>query len=529
MRQRCWVGLALVLGGAGCKGGGATSASATGNDTGNGSTTAVGGPTGGLPPAGDVRAFPEAQGFGAQASGGRGGRVIHVTTLAATGAGSLQDAIDQPGARIIVFDVSGVIDDVVIISRGDVTIAGHSSPGGITVRGLLIQGDVVCESPSAPDCPLPTTFPENFVIRHLRVRPAGFDDGDGAGDGIRLHHARNGVLDHISVGAAADEAAQVSFASDVTLQNLLLAETYGEHIEFGGMLMNYSDPARGFPLARLSIHHNTWNRIFGRLPELSRENVPDPGVMDLELSNNLLWDPERPIYVASANPQNNDPASYRLNFVGNYTAQDPALAQCYGIMAIEMGPDAARPSFTAQSNTYFADNLHNRVPDRRDYQLIYNANDFCAAAGTGDLPWPSAAKPPPWAVTSRHEFPPITYTASGEPLLDYMVGNAGAFSRDAMDRRLMAAVAARKFDAAPLPGKPAPDALLPAFQGPAPAPPADTDRDGMPDAWESAHGLDAATDDSAGLQLSMGASGVEGYTNVEVYLNELANLRVTGK
>ena len=48
------------------------------------------------------------------------------------------------------------------------------------------------------------------------------------------------------------------------------------------MLVNYSDPARGWPLTRISIHHTMWNRIFGRLPELSRENLPDPEVFELD-------------------------------------------------------------------------------------------------------------------------------------------------------------------------------------------------------------------------------------------------------
>ena len=55
-------------------------------------------------------AFPGAQGFGAAASGGRGGQVIKVTSLAESGPGSLAEALATPGPRIIVFDVSGVID-----------------------------------------------------------------------------------------------------------------------------------------------------------------------------------------------------------------------------------------------------------------------------------------------------------------------------------------------------------------------------------------------------------------------------------
>jgi hypothetical protein len=470
-----------------------------------------------------LAAFPGAEGFGAGADGGRGGDVLHVTTLSAVGPGSLQAALDAPGPRTIVFDVSGVIDDVVILSHGDVTIAGQTSPDGITVRGLLIQGDVVCEGPSAPDCPLPSTAPEDFIVRDLRVRPAGFDDGDGAGDGVRLHHAANGILDHVSVGNAADEAMQVSFSHDITIQWSLLGETLGEHVEFGGMLVNYSDPARGWPLTRLSVHHTMWNRIFGRLPELSRENVPDDGVMDLELSNNVLWDPERPIYVASANPQDGSPLHYRMNVVSNYTAQDPAMAECYGLMAVEFGPDPERPSFTASSSVFMSGNQHNRLPGATDWQLVYNANDLCAADGA--VPWPAGVVPP-FAAAERHAFPAITYDEGGDALVGRLAAQAGAFPRDPLDTRLMADAAAGRFSATPPSVNPSDDALDAPTGGAAPT---DTDGDGQPDTWERDHGLNPADPaDRNGMTLSAAALGVDGYTNLEVYLHE-RHVEVAGR
>ena len=476
-------------------------------------------------PAAGLAAFPGAEGFGASADGGRGGRVIHVTTLSAGGPGSLQAALDAAGPRTVVFDVSGVIDDVVILSRGDVTVAGQTSPSGITVRGLLIQGDVVCEEPGGRDCPLPTAAPEDFIVRHLRVRPAGFDDADGGGDGIRLHHAARGILDHVSVGNAADEAVQISFSHDITVQWSMLGETLGEHAEFGGMLINYSDPARGWPLTRISVHHTMWNRIFGRLPELSRENVEDSGIMEIDLSHNVLWDPERPIYVASENPQTGRPLHYRLSLVGNVSAQDPALRECYGLLAVEFGPDPERPSFSSRSSVYMAGNQVTRTPSIRDWSLVYNANDFCDAVRDGTLPWPAGSRPPFAASSRPSSFPPITPGAAGDALIRLLAAEAGAWPRDARDRRLMAAPASGGFDPAPLSRNPARDALQAPTGG---APAVDTDRDGMPDAWEAAAGLDPrVADDASGGTLSRARLGVEGYTNLEVYLHErhLAVLR----
>nr|MBK7068412.1 hypothetical protein [Deltaproteobacteria bacterium] len=95
-----------------------------------------------------------------------------------------------------------------------------------------------------------------------------------------------------------------------------------------------------------------------------------------------------------------------------------------------------------------------------------------------------------------------------------------------MDRRLMGYVASGTFDSAPNNTNPANDALRVNFTGAGPAAPADTDNDGMPDAWESAHGTNPSVADHNGTTVSVSMTGVAGYTNLECYLNELAALRV---
>ena len=87
-------------------------------------------------------AFPEALGFGAQVTGGRGGTVYHVTNLNDDGAGSFRDAVSQ-GNRIVVFDVGGIINIKTAVSiKSNITIAGQTAPGeGIAIHGGNLRLD----------------------------------------------------------------------------------------------------------------------------------------------------------------------------------------------------------------------------------------------------------------------------------------------------------------------------------------------------------------------------------------------------
>jgi hypothetical protein len=106
--------------------------------------------------------------------------------------------------------------------------------------------------------------------------------------------------------------------------------------------------------------------------------------------------------------------------------------------------------------------------------------------------------------------------------------HAGAFPRDHMDKRLMQAVAQREITLTPRHINPAGDgSALPWANGTQPpAAPPDTDGDGMPDAWETANGLNPQAQDHNGTQLSMPLLSIPGYTNLEVYLHMLSEQRV---
>jgi pectate lyase len=475
------------------------------------------------PPSTPLPAFPGAEGFGANTAGGRGGQVLRVTTLAASGPGSLQAALDVVGPRTIVFDVSGTIDAVVFLRHGEVTIAGQTSPGGITLRGLMIQGDVVCE---ADGCPLPAVAPEDFVVRFLRIRAPLSDGADG--DGLRLHRARRGIIDRVSIANATDEAVQVSFTSDVTLQYLHLAETIGDHAEFGGMLLNYGDPTRGHPLTRLTLHHNLWNRIVGRMPEVSFENPSMTNArVELEWSHNLLHDPGAPAYFANCSSGSFDdrgwrdaPVTLHLNAVGNVVQANPARETSFGLLDLTCAGPPSVGYLPAESATryFLAGNRHSLAPDLGDAQLIHCCNDFREAVAAGELAFPDGTFP--FAAAERHPFPAVTATPT-EQLARHLSENAGSFPRDAIDRRLLADVARGTFDPAPRDANPFGDAL--AIDPLPPTAPLDSDGDGMSDEFERAQGLDPHDPDGHLIgPVSLRVTGVAGYTNLEAYLHERA-------
>src|SRR5262245_35407342 len=114
-----------------------------------------------------MKAFPIAEGFGASAVGGRGGRVIAVTHLGDSGPGSLRDAMEASGPRIVVFRVSGTITltNAIRVRTPYLTVAGQTSPGGVEIRGGgAPEGDwgVWCVNGA-----------HDIVMRHLRVRIGG--------------------------------------------------------------------------------------------------------------------------------------------------------------------------------------------------------------------------------------------------------------------------------------------------------------------------------------------------------------------
>ena len=173
----------------------------------------------------EPQAFPEALGFGANVTGGRGGTVYHVTNLNDSGAGSFRDAVSQ-GNRIVVFDVGGIINIKTAVSiKSNITIAGQTAPG----EGIAIHGGK-----------LSTGKQSNIIIRYLRIRP-GENTASEKDDGLNLYDSKSVIVDHCSVelapwnnfGGSSDN--KDYRVTGITVQNSLIAnpigQQFGAHIE----------------------------------------------------------------------------------------------------------------------------------------------------------------------------------------------------------------------------------------------------------------------------------------------------------
>ena len=185
----------------------------------------------------DVPAFPGAEGFGAGTSGGRGGRVIKVTNLNSDGPGSLKEALLVNEPRIIVFDVSGVIEGPpphgewiiakskrIYTANSPVTIAGQTAPGaGVTINGQLCI--------STEDGGVST---DNSIVRFLRIRNPYHRPG--IGDNISFGSNR-GILDHVSGAWGNDENFDLSSLRHGTVQWCGIEESAG----YGDIWEIYTD------------------------------------------------------------------------------------------------------------------------------------------------------------------------------------------------------------------------------------------------------------------------------------------------
>lgn len=187
-------------------------------------------------------AFPGAEGFGAFASGGRNGEVVHVTNLNATGAGSLADAVSKPN-RIVVFDVGGVIKltaSQTITISDNITIAGQTAPG----EGITIYGNRVIANG------------KNIIIRYIRMRGSiAMNSGKCT---FTCDNAENVILDHCSISWGRWDNCHITSSNNITWQNCIISEGIDPQ-NFGAI----TDGTRNW-----TITHCLWANNKSRNPKL---------------------------------------------------------------------------------------------------------------------------------------------------------------------------------------------------------------------------------------------------------------------
>ena len=468
-----------------------------------------------------VPAFPSAEGYGRYTTGGRGGTVYHVTSLADDGKeGTLRWAIQKKGKRTIVFDVSGTIflTSSLAVRNGDLTIAGQSAPG-----------DGICVA----DYPF-TLNADNIIIRYMRFRLGNRHVAEHEGDGLGGMDRKDIIIDHCSVSWSIDECLSVYGSSNITVQwciadqSLVAAgHSKGNH-GYGG---NWGGSGA-------SYHHNLLAHHSSRVPRLG----PRPSTQldeRMDLRNNVF-------YNWAGNGCYGGEAMH-VNIVNNYYKPGPATDKRNATIRRRIASVNIRttsycdrkvdeagnvtgnswlPTWHVWGKYYLSGNVN---PDFDDVTAdnwtygFYNQIDASGNDGTYTAETKDTIR-----LSSPITFE-LTTTHSAEQAYLKVLDFAGAsLHRDSHDQQIVNDTRNRS---ASFTGKDCYPGLINTQDDNRPAdadeswsawpvlnselPNEDSDRDGMPDDWESLMQLDP-NDPADGAGLSS-----NGYTNLENYLNML--------
>ena len=458
-------------------------------------------------------AFPGAEGFGRYVTGGRGGNVYHVTSLADDGSeGTLRWALGKSGVKTIVFDVSGTIhlQSSLDISIGNVTIAGQTAPG-----------DGICVA----DYPV-SIKANNVIVRYMRFRLGNKNvlaNGADGWDGFGGFDQQDWIIDHCSVSWSIDECLSVLGNKNTTVQWCLVAQS----------LVNsgHSKGAHGYGGnwggSGASFHHNLIAHHGSRTPRLG----PRPTTQldeRMDMRNNV-------IYNFGGNGCYGG-EGMNVNIVNNYYKPGPGTPtdkKGYRIAGIGIRTNtyvntypAYAPALHLWGKYYVTGNYNSKYPqlnqDNWTYGII-NQIDASGCDGTFTQETKDSiklAEPIDYILTTTH---------SAADAYDRVLDFAGAsLHRDSFDELMVSDTRNGKatytgsglskgFVNSQDDNKPSDaDASWSAWPTLASKEaPKDTDGDGMPDEWELANALDPTNPKDGKI------IGADGYSNLENYLNSL--------
>jgi len=425
-------------------------------------------------PAAAQKAFPGAEGAGADTRGGRGGQVLFVTNLNNAGPGSFREAVETHGPRTVIFHVSGIIDlsSSLTIDKPYLTVAGQTAPGdGICFRGNQI-----------------TIRTHDVILRHLRFRPGdigGAVPQDWPGDALALEGARNVIVDHCSFSWAVDECVQIyaggpddEDTTHITFQWNIISEPLRDstHAEgpHGANLLIRTDGGD------VSIHHNLLAHGDTRNPRVGSDTDDPTHRTRLDFRNNIIYNWGD---VNGAGGGRREWAD--INYIGNWVQTGPSTTDDVDII-FKSGVGANHPT--------------------SDNYRIYQVDNVLDGL---DIGW-NAFVDRYTQLTMPVEMP-ITITQAPGEARDLVLAEAGATlpRRDPIDERIINNVVAGTGEIIDSQDEAGGWPIYGAI-----APPPDSDLDGMPDHWETENQLNAA-DPSDSTEDADG----DGYTNLEEFLN----------
>ncbi|MEY2880471.1 MAG: hypothetical protein RLZZ15_2851, partial [Verrucomicrobiota bacterium] len=414
-------------------------------------------------------AFPGAEGFGATTPGGRGGKILFVTNLDDSGPGSLREACEvASGPRIVLFRVAGTIalKKPIVVRNPFLTLAGQSAPGdGVCLRDNYFG-----------------IATHDVIVRYLRSRLG--DTSKQESDCIDLlNGAHDCILDHCSATWSVDECLSTSGDNqNCTMQWCLIGESLNQSKHAKGK-HGYGSLARAN--GPMSWHHNLWIHNDARNPRLGDNYGRGGKFPEFDVRNNVIYD-----FGGTASGLTQ--GKFTANYVGNYLRPGPSSK---ARTPIHIG------NKPVDSDIVFY--LHDNVLDGDAAQTADNAKMIDAYELDGK----------PQARTSPTPFPaaPVK-TVSATAALDLILATVGASLpvRDSVDARLVSHVRTRGGKLIDSQNEVGGWPVL--KTGPLPL---DTDGDGLPDAWELAHGLDPKNPKDAS------ALAKSGYTHLEEFLNAI--------
>ena len=503
-------------------------------------------------------AFPGAEGHGRYVTGGRGGKVIHVTNLNDKGTGSFRAAVTGNSKKIIVFDVAGVIPLASDLTIGsNTTILGQTAPSpGITLRYYTVRPE------------------DNCIIRFIRLRRGQEKDINDGADATWQRNKTGIIFDHCSFSWSIDEVASFYDNNNFTMQWCTVAESLtnpghskGAH-GYGGIW--------GGKLA--SFHHNFVGHLMNRGPRFNGARYGWTGYTSNKDYDTYKW--ENPVQAENVDFRNcvmynaqgtcyGGPGGGQINIVNNYFKAGPSHSlkskTLNGIkVSVSSGKergsqdritqvtvsnsgnsDKKHPEYYEMTSRYFisgntTETTKGTITKNQDWKGVvydkgtytYNGERYSAdkkifygdAVAHQTIDGVSCVKikmdnPAPTGEVTTH--------SAAEAFSKVLAYGGASLYRDEIDARYMeeakTGTAQYKGSITQSPGiidkvsdvNGYTESTFGTASHPADF---DTDKDGIPDAWELANGLNP-NDDSDALTYSLDGKGY--YTNLEVYANSL--------